>query len=54
MAEAAELYDLDDFTNACEFWEYYEIIEAWKNHASIKKLKKGLDKSSGLWYNKDS
>ena len=28
MAEAAELYDLDDFTNACEFWEYYEIIEA--------------------------
>ena len=40
MAEAAELYDLDDFTNACEFWEYYEIIEAWENHASIKKKKK--------------
>ena len=28
MDEAMELYDLDDFTNACEFWEYYEIIEA--------------------------
>ena len=40
MDEAMELYDLDDFTNACEFWEYYEIIEAWENHASIKKIKK--------------
>ena len=28
MNEAAELYDRDDYTNACEFWEYYEIIEA--------------------------
>jgi hypothetical protein len=29
MDEAMELYDLDDFTNACELWEYYEIIELW-------------------------
>lgn len=28
MNEAAELYDLDDWTNSLEFWEYYEIIEA--------------------------
>ena len=27
-AEAAEMYDLDDDTNACDFWEYYQIIEA--------------------------
>lgn len=27
MDEAIELYDLFDFTNACELWEYYEIIE---------------------------
>lgn len=26
--EAAELYDLDDPTNAVEFWEYYQIIRA--------------------------
>ena len=26
-AEAAELYDLDDWTNALEFWEYYEVID---------------------------
>ena len=26
MDEAMELYDLDDFTCACEIWEYYEVI----------------------------
>lgn len=27
MDEAMELYDLDDWTNALELWEYYEIRE---------------------------
>ena len=27
MDEAMKLYDLDDFTNACEIWEYYEVID---------------------------
>ena len=26
MQEAAELYDLDDWTNALEIWEYYDEI----------------------------
>ena len=25
--EAQELYDIGDDTNACDFWEYYQIIE---------------------------
>ena len=26
LAQAAELYDLDDWTNALEIWEYYDEI----------------------------
>ena len=29
-AEAVEMYDLGDDTNNCDFWEYYELIEAWE------------------------
>ena len=28
MAEAVELYDFGDPTNECDFWEYYQIIDA--------------------------
>lgn len=27
MNEASKLYDLDDPTNVCDFWEYYEIVK---------------------------
>ena len=40
LAEARELYDLEDDTNALWLWDYYEIIEALENHDSIKKIKK--------------
>lgn len=27
IEEAAEMYDMDDFTNALELWDYYELTE---------------------------
>lgn len=34
LEEAAELYDMDDYTNVLELWDYYELTDIPVNSAA--------------------